>query len=590
MTSARAGAVHFDATSLITRALNYVLRQHPPTYLGLRLFAESTERSARQEWTLGYLNRKAMTQRSQSYWRHSALKGENENGDLEFRPCVIGSPTSHLAESLLISQLASQPQFANHPSVYSYLWPRNINSNQIYAHFLYGYQRRERDIAVAMAHSQNNVTVIMDLKQFYPSVNKSRVEEKFVNRISASTLSSPERTSASLIAGQLLYSSGVNGLPVGPPLSHVLANVALENVDFQMSQLFEGRYFRYVDDVAVVAPESEANSVIDKFKTLITAENLSLNDSKTDVVKSEEWRNQSGIASSSISDGFGSLLRRLQLFLVRYPERFAETKAVFADNGFSLPFSRLRSVVQSRPHRRYLKFIWDATSALMKIIYVSETPASLLNTALSLRTTLLTRAEAMAAVQLPALGMSRRWAIQRIRFTFNRLLYLVNRSEYGKLIAMLPYASELNDLRCVLEAMLTGDITSIIRRPGPPVTTFAQMWQEIESVPSISWSSTPRYGERDSIATLATYGIISIPPDWIGRFENDASRRYLRILDGASDKLSEPTNVPSYLLELQCLKSGWANEETSRLMRERFNDDENLLLSGLDLGGGTYLS
>jgi len=43
--------------------------------------------------------------------------------------------------------------------------------------------------------------------------------------------------------------------------------------------------------------------------------------------------------------------------------------------------------------------------------------------------------------------------------------------------------------------------------------------------------------------------------------------------------------TPDYLRELHALKSDWKPDEVERLLRERFNNDEEVTLFGLEIGG-----
>ncbi|MFN0017269.1 MAG: RNA-directed DNA polymerase [Pirellulaceae bacterium] len=239
---------------------------------------------------MGYLARKASTQRSQAYWRHSVLKSEDATGSFEYRPFVIGSPTTHLAETWLISLLTRQREFTPNTAVYSYLWPRYTRASHIFAPYIHGYRRREHDVTEAMGGDPDLVAVVLDLKQYYPSINKDRVEERFVRHVLKTDLTKEEKNAAGVFVAQLLHSTGVSGVPIGPPLSHILGNLALENVDFQMSQVFPGRYFRYVDDVVIVVPRTEEESAMSRFRTLVGAEGLNLNETKTDRVSASIWK------------------------------------------------------------------------------------------------------------------------------------------------------------------------------------------------------------------------------------------------------------------------------------------------------------
>src|SRR5438105_3818734 len=112
--------------------------------------------------------------------------------------------------------------------------------------------------------------------------------------------------------------------------------------------------------------------------------------------------------------------------------------------------------------------------------------------------------------------MERRWVVQKLRLTFSRLLYLLPFTEYGRLIELLPPLPECGELRVILTALKSGDATDLLRRPGTSISTFAQLWRENSAGrPLIEWSQKPQYFERDSAVALATYGVLSVPDQWI---------------------------------------------------------------------------
>lgn len=574
-----------DATLLLTRTLNYVVRQHAPSYLAVRLFAESTSKEIRQAFTSGYVTRKAATRRSQDYWKHLILKGQDAAGNLEYRTFVIGSATTQLAETWLLAKLQFLPQFQPPPAVYSYLWPNYANSSHLFAHFIEGYRRREHDASVALRQKPGSTAVILDLKQFYPSINKERVERRFHDRLRRTSLSTGEMDAAMFLVQQLLYGTNVDGVPVGPALSHVLANVALEDVDAQMMTRFPNAYFRYVDDVVLVVPDQETAASLESFRTLITAEGLELNDTKTDIVGSKSWNEHADVRRALGSEGFGEFMRRLQIFLARNPEQYESLRQQFRAEGFSIPFLRLRTIVQYGRFRRFLKMLWKATGWLERIIYAVDSADTLLDAARVLRGSFLKRAESLATRSIAFSGMERRWDIQQLRYVFNRLLYLMPTSDYGQLLGLLPETPELSDLRIVLNAVQRRDATALLQRPGPSVSTFAQLWSENQGSPKISWSEQPQFPERDAAAAFAAYGTVQIPSEWISRFDHISNRQYLGILNGESAAANRE-GMPPYLLELACLRHGWSRDDATRLVHERFNNDEDLFLSALDLGMG----
>ena len=86
---------------------------------------------------------------------------------------LIGSPTTHLLEVWAYWKLSQEPAFSTGPAVYSYMWP-DASSLQIFRHFMDGYQDRERAIAVVANRLANPYVIVLDLKRFYPSIDRDR--------------------------------------------------------------------------------------------------------------------------------------------------------------------------------------------------------------------------------------------------------------------------------------------------------------------------------------------------------------------------------------------------------------------------------
>ena len=248
-----------ESRLLHIRSLNHLAREHQFTYVGARILAESLHPEIIEAWSNEYVARKAQTKRRQVYWKHSLFKGFDRYGKPEYRKCVIGSPTTHLTEAWLLKRLSQEEEFAQHPSVFSYHWSHE-KSTHIYRYFFKGYMEREHQIARAAAAIPNSRVVVLDLRRFYPSVDLSRLRERFNRRIEKTGMSPSERDTAIQCVEELTSIKHESGLPIGPPLSHALANVFLRDLDDILSSEFDTSYFRYVDDVALVVPASETRS------------------------------------------------------------------------------------------------------------------------------------------------------------------------------------------------------------------------------------------------------------------------------------------------------------------------------------------
>src|SRR6266566_1580193 len=89
---------------------------------------------------------------------------------------------------------------------------------------------------------------------------------------------------------QFLKSTGDRGVPQGSPLSPVLANLALNDLDHIMDRGNGSiTYVRYLDDMVVLAPESEkgrtwADRALDRIRREADAIGVALNTEKTRIV------------------------------------------------------------------------------------------------------------------------------------------------------------------------------------------------------------------------------------------------------------------------------------------------------------------
>src|SRR5262249_22140696 len=89
---------------------------------------------------------------------------------------------------------------------------------------------------------------------------------------------------------QFLRSNGRRGIPQGSPLSPLIANVALNDLDHALDR---GNgfitYARYLDDMVVLAPDSEkgrrwADRALERIRREADAIGVSLNEEKTRIV------------------------------------------------------------------------------------------------------------------------------------------------------------------------------------------------------------------------------------------------------------------------------------------------------------------
>jgi hypothetical protein len=449
------------------RSLNQLSRDHQFTYIGARVLAESIHPDVIDTWSSEYIARKGLTARRQVYWKYSIFKGFDSDGQVEYRKCVIGSPTTNLTEAWLLNRLSQEEVFAQHPSVYSYYWS-DAASSHLFRYYFKGYMEREHDIAKAASAMSDSCVIVLDLKRFYPSVNVASVRHRFARRVERSGMNSFEKDAAIRCVEELTSIKNEVGLPIGPPLSHMLANVFLEEFDNILTNNFPGCYFRYVDDVALVVPRHHRESAQRFFEEVADKEGLKVNFDKVDIMTGPEWTARVGRRPKAGEDSFGQLLSDVRRYLAHNTDDFDRVRTMFKSEGFALPFSRLQSVASSsKSFRQFLEGVWSRSGGLFGRSI--PRPPILLERAKRLRRSYEKHLLESVVQPLPASGMHRRWAIQDIRYHLNRSLYLHPTGRRHEILEMIPDCLELRPTRTVLEALVSGDATEMTKYPGPTV-------------------------------------------------------------------------------------------------------------------------
>lgn len=124
--------------------------------------------------------------------------------------------------------------------------------------------------------------VELDLARFFDSLRQDRILEKVAKRV--------QDPQVLALIKQFLRSGGKRGLPQGSPLSPLLANLALNDLDHALDR---GKgfltYVRYLDDMVVLVPDSEkgrhwAERARERIRTEAEALGVSLNEEKSQML------------------------------------------------------------------------------------------------------------------------------------------------------------------------------------------------------------------------------------------------------------------------------------------------------------------
>jgi len=137
-------------------------------------------------------------------------------------------------------------------------------------------------------HQRKHLVVDVDLSRFFDCIRHDRILSKVAGRIR-------DHEVLALIK-QFLKSVGKRGLPQGSPLSPLLANLALNDLDHALDR---GRgfltYVRYLDDMIVLVPDSEkgrrwADRALERIREEAEFIGVSINMDKTRSISIAEAR------------------------------------------------------------------------------------------------------------------------------------------------------------------------------------------------------------------------------------------------------------------------------------------------------------
>lgn len=131
-------------------------------------------------------------------------------------------------------------------------------------------------------HQRKHQIVDVDLSGYFDNIRHDRVLEKVARRVLDGRVLA--------MVKQFLKSRGKKGIPQGSPLSPLLANLALNDLDHALDR--GGNfitYARYLDDMIVLAPNSArgrrwAARALERIREEATAIGVSLNEDKTRMV------------------------------------------------------------------------------------------------------------------------------------------------------------------------------------------------------------------------------------------------------------------------------------------------------------------
>jgi Reverse transcriptase (RNA-dependent DNA polymerase) len=552
----------------------------------MRYMAESLVSSEESSFSRRAIVRRYSAQPRSSYFHVPRFKELSDRGLPEYRTLYMPSPFSCLAEAVILEEIGKDRAFGNHPSVYSYRWPSQGSRGSNYEHYFDNYQARNEGIASELTKYSDRVALVLDIRRFYPSADQEFVRAEFRKCMRASTLSDEVRAAADTCLDNTLKADGTGqGVPIGPELSHLLADLLLRNLDIALYSRFTTGYFRYVDDIVLVIHRSDIDSAITTVSEQLEKIGLNLNEEKTDVVEAADWLRFGPTGPEEVQElSVQALWFRSKAFIAAKPDRLDALDRCMREQGLTLPLSRLREHAAKDPWRERLKELLSGQWLVALSAFFAD-ERSLVDYANSVKMTALRDFRKDASGPSLSGQIGRKWLVQKLRRNANQLFYLATDPELKEIHDATRQYTELHETSCVLGGLLNSEVTPLLDLPGPAIASYASLSRLRRQEPiRIPKGSLTDENKLEAIANLALYKAVANVPEIVAESAGDESL-YLRFCAPDPAEHRELSDF-SYLDEIRCLQLVHKDRPPVHMVETRFSDGEAMSFEALQLSGG----
>ncbi|HEU5081306.1 MAG TPA: RNA-directed DNA polymerase [Opitutaceae bacterium] len=446
---------------LAARAVHQYRRRDILTYVGLRQHLRN--RSAQRDvWGNDIATALVMERSAGCYHPISTFKEIGADGELTFRELLLPPPHETLAEAALLAACAAAGgPFGPHPSVFSYELSSGNEVNGIFRPYFRGFIDRHKAIAAACRGNPTAVVIHTDVRRFYPSITGEVARAAWLTACEAANLGTTYRTLGSKILADYERAKTDGAVLTGPMFSHMLGNLVFRAIDNEMSTRAPGCYFRYVDDVAIVAPSQMAIALEHHLERLLEVRGLTLNSKKRLEVPAAEWVKSEADFDDVAGPSWKSFVGQMKQMLMLYPDVREYLRAQFQEHGIRIRPLDYSEVEQERSYltrtATLLKRRWfrRKTRSLAMLPVVAE--------CLALRKQYFSDAQNLLSRFNQLDGFERKRSLYRLRFLTSRLVYIAHPDDLKFMEDALAGVPEFAMVSTVFRCLHDGDVTPLLR-------------------------------------------------------------------------------------------------------------------------------
>jgi len=561
-----------DIKTIAVRALNHLRREHLPSYVSLRRMLGATSDHHIDTWLHNYIVNKPLTQNSQPYYKYHIFKGI-ESGEKKYRECYAPSPTTSMVEALLLDTFSSFSKMQSNKCVYSYLWPESDRSGHSYKYFLEGYRDREHEITQALSEDDSLQAYVTDIRSFYPSIPHEPLVEKLLEAVASEDIS-PEYKRFITETATMLLSNQTKGIPIGSALGHCIANLALYDLDDLLESERNIKYFRYVDDIVIVASKPNIDAAQKIIQKHFDHWKLGTNERKTETVSSSQWITKRKRYRELTDIGFEEWKNSIVTYLAYHPDEFYAVERAFKDNSFNLPFGQFRSQTTYSRFKYYLKSIFEKTKLSDERFYRSYNQA--IEDGKKIKELTIKNLEKAISTDNQCSQTECNWHLQTIKYLANRLLFLCGRDEISSILNITCKVKSIENISELIRSILNNDVSSLVEYPGYTVNAFCQIHSSMNEgiqKPTIKMDNNSIHPY--SLHSLILYGLLD--GDKVHKFDLSGDDMKLSEVCLESHIKSENHDF-SYIDEVNTLLLPQVDMHNSDILNSRFSDLEDTVL------------
>lgn len=399
-----------------------------------------------------------------------------KTGEPGFRTLHIPGPNEIMAETALLAACAEAGgMFDRHPSVYSYILAKGNETSGVFLPYFDGFKERHAAIAEACRSNPDAVVVYTDIKQFYPSISIElalRVWRRACERCGLANkhtnLGVKLLEDAGSFQGKVASEVGVL---TGPMLSHLIGNLVLRDIDEYLARELPGGYFRYVDDVAIIAEPNRALEIEQLLKANLERLDFHLHEQKRLETPARKWLESAGDFDDPPGISWMTFIGDMKRLLLLSPDAVDPLKKTFQQAGLRINPPDYGEVAQVRPYLERFKelmgFRWFRRSVKNRTQITA-----ILAQSIFLRIALLKELREQLEGFSRLRDYERKRGLYRLKFLVARMLFLGSRDELKEICDGISGILEMAMAAAVYSAVISRDISQLLRY-GPTAAQAA---------------------------------------------------------------------------------------------------------------------